>query len=183
MPDSQRISQDELQSLPRWARLAFATRCVRRARELLSGAPEQLGVIDRALTLVEQATRRGHADDQLADAAASAYTLALNAVEATNQSGEAAALEDALIVTCTVAHGAAFVAEAATRAAAKMASFLAGQSVDCSIQAHTVACPDQVGGLIDLMRQDFDLLQEAVAREHWGNLSPVPVDFFGPLSE
>jgi hypothetical protein len=186
MADSPKITSDELQSLPRWARLAFAARCVRRARELLSGAPEPLGVIDRALRLVEKASARGHADDQLADAAAGAYTLALNAVEATDRSGDrggASAMEDALIVTCTVAHGTAFVAEAATRAAAKMASFLAGQAIDCAIQAHIVACPDQVPGLMDHIRNDFEFLQEAVAKEHWGNLSPIPADFFESLSE
>jgi hypothetical protein len=175
MAGAQRVTQEEIQALPRWARLAFAARCVRRAQQLLSGPDEPPDVIDRALTLAEQATWRGQAGDQLADAAAAAYTLALNAVDATTPAAEE---DDSLIVTCTVAHAAAFAAEAATVAVARMAAYLAAQSVDFALQAHIVACPDQVPEVIEAMRQDLEALQDAVLREGWGNLSPMPVDFF-----
>jgi hypothetical protein len=180
MSGEPRFRQDEIQALPRWARLAFAARCVRRARRLLQGAEESVRVIDRAIGLVEQAARKGQADEQLADAAAAAYTLALNAVEFGDR-GEKAEEDDALIVTCTVAHAAAFAAEAATIAAAKMAAYLAAQSVDFALQAHLVAGEELMADAMAVMRADLEQLQEAVASEGWGNLMPVSPDFFGPL--
>jgi hypothetical protein len=181
MTEAQRFSQEEIQPLPRWARLAFAARCVRRAAALLGGSVEQSRVIDRALALVEEASRRGQAGDRLADAAAAAYTLALNEVDFSPHrlgSSDAADEDDGLIVTCTVAHAAAFAAEAATVAVARMASFLVSQSVDFAIQAHVVACPGKVAEVMASMRSDLEHLQEAVAQEGWGNLSAVPANFF-----
>jgi hypothetical protein len=184
MNGTPRFTQEEIQALPRWARLAFAARCVRRARGLLQGPAERLEAIDRALTLVEQASRVGHADDRLAEAAAAAYTYTLNAVEFAEPPPGAAAsasAEDTLVVACSVAHAAAFAAEATTIAAAKMAAYLAAQSVDFAIQAHLVADPALVPEVVAAMRADLELLQEAVASEGWGNLMPVGPEFFEPL--
>jgi hypothetical protein len=179
-----RFTQEEIQSLPRWARLAFAARCVRRARGLLLGPADYVRVIDRAVTLVEEAGRAGRASDQLADAAAAAYTLALNTVDFTQRpdGADAPAVEDdTLIIACTVAHAAAFAAEAATIAVARMAAYLAAQSVDFAVQAHLVAGPDVVPEVLTAMRADLELLQEAVERGGWGNLTPVAAEFFEPL--
>jgi hypothetical protein len=184
MSGTQRFTQEEIQSLPRWVRLGFAARCVRRARNLLNAPGDQLRVIDNAINLTEQASRNGHASDQLADAAAAAYTLALNTVDFAGRApgAEASSVEDdALIAACTVAHAAAFAAEAATIAVAKMAAFLVSQSVDFAIQAHVIAHPDLAGDFIAAMRTDLERLQEAVEKEGWGNLMPVPAHFFGPL--
>ncbi len=183
MSETQRFTQEEIQALPRWARLAFAARCVRRARNLLHGSPDYTRIVDRAIGLAEEAAARGQAADQLADAAGAAYTLALNAVEAVDSSPEAgpAPDEDRLVVACTVAHAAAFAAEAATVAVARMASYLASQSVDFAIQAHRVACPDQLDDVVAAMRADLEQVQEAVEREGWGNLTPVPARFFAAL--
>jgi len=184
MTEAQRLTQVEIQSLPRWARLAFAARCVRRAGALLRGSEEQRRVIARAIALVEEASRSGQAGDQLADAAAAAYTLALNEVDfshAPGQTSESGEEDDTLIVTCTVAHAAAFAAEAATIAVARMAGFLVTQSVDFAVQAHVVACPNKVPEVLAAMRHDAERLQEAVASEGWGNLTAVPWDFFEAL--
>ena len=61
MAEPQRFTQEQMQPLPRWARLAFAARCVRRAATLLRGPAEQARVIDRAIALVEEASRLGQA--------------------------------------------------------------------------------------------------------------------------
>jgi hypothetical protein len=181
----QRFTQEEIQSLPRWARLAFAARCVRRAQALLQVPAGEMAVIERAVALVESASRRGQAGEQLADAAAAAYKLALDVVDLPERPAEAQGPpdeDDVLIVMCTVAHAAAFAAEAATIAIAKMASYLVSQSVDFAVQAHLVACADAVPEVVADMRKDLEQLQEAVADEGWGNLMPVPPDFFEPLS-
>ena len=118
-------------------------------------------------------------------AAAAAYKLALDVVDLPERPAEAQGPpdeDDVLIVMCTVAHAAAFAAEAATIAIAKMASYLVSQSVDFAVQAHLVACADAVPEVVADMRKDLEQLQEAVADEGWGNLMPVPPDFFEPLS-
>jgi hypothetical protein len=178
MNGTQKITQEEIQVLPRWARLAFAARCVRRARALLQGPGEPLAVIDRAIHLVEQACRKAYADDQLADAAASAYTFALNAIDLTDHPADQ---EDRLIVACSVIHAAAIAAEAATIAAAKMAAYRVVQSIDSAVHAYLVADPESVPEIIGAMRADLERLQDAVVKEGWGNLMPVAPDFFGPL--
>jgi hypothetical protein len=182
MTEPQRFTQEEIQPLPRWARLGFAARCVQRARGLVQGSAEQARVIERAIALVRDASRKGQASEELADAAAAAYTLALNEVDLAHQPGESGGEEDdRLVVLCTVAHAAAFAAEAATIAVARMAGFLVTQSVDFAVQAHLVACPEQVSEVLAAMRRDLESLQEAVQQEGWGNLTQVPVDFFDSL--
>jgi hypothetical protein len=180
MTEAPRFRQEEIQSLPRWARLAFAARCVGRARTLLQGPPDYVKVIDRAIRLVEESSWKGRPEEKLADAAAAADTLALKTVELTPPAGAAGTApdEDTLIIACTVAHAAAFAAEAGTIAVAKMASYLASQSVDFAIQAHLVASAETLAEVIAAMRDDLEMLQTAMAREGWGNLSPMPVDLF-----
>jgi hypothetical protein len=180
MAGAQRFSQEEIQSLPRWPRLAFAARCVRRAQALLQGPPEYVQVIERAVALVEESAWKGRAVEQLAEAAAAAYTLALNTVDMGGRGG-AAPDEDTLIIACTVAHAAAFAAEAATIAVARMASYLATQSVDFAVQAYLVADAELVPEVLGAMRDDLERLQQAMEHEGWGNLTPVPVDVFPPL--
>jgi hypothetical protein len=181
MTAAQRFTQEEVQSLPRWPRLAFAARCVRRAQALLQGPPEYVQVIERAVSLVEDSTWKGRSHEQVAEAAAGAYTLALNTVELGGRAEGQGPDEDTLIIACTVAHAAAFAAEATTIAAARMASYLATQSVDFAIQAYLVADPELVPEVLAAMREDLERLQQAMEHERWGNLTPVPVDVFPPL--
>lgn len=180
MAGAQRFRQEEIQSLPRWPRLAFAARCVRRGQALLQGPPDYVQVIERAISFVEDSTWKGRPNERLAEAAAAAYTLALNTVDLGGRAGQTPD-EDTLIIACTVAHAAAFAAEAATLAAARMAAYLASQSVDFAIQAYVVGGPDLVAEIIGAMREDLERIQEAVEHERWGNLTPVPVDLFPPL--
>src|SRR5262245_22609721 len=99
-----RITQQEVQPLPRWARLAFAARCLRRARPL--AGPAQ--ALDSALDRLEGACRAGAAGDELADAAAGAYTLALDNLDGAAPAGD----HDREVVACMLAHATAFAAEA-----------------------------------------------------------------------
>ena len=50
MQDEPRITEEEIQALPRWARLAFAVRCVRRAAVLLRAPAAHAEVSPRATT-------------------------------------------------------------------------------------------------------------------------------------
>jgi hypothetical protein len=181
MSGVQRITQEEIQPLPRWARLAFAARCIRRAMPLLRAPADQVEVIERAVALTEQATRQGQAGDDLADAAAAAYTMVLNTLDYAPHAGDAHPVSDeaAALVTCAVAHAAAFAAEAATIPAAKMAGYLLAESVGFAIQAHVEAQAMQIPEVIAAMRADLQLLHEGAVRGRWGDQSPMPAGLFG----
>ena len=118
------------------------------------------------------------ADDDLADAAARAYTLALD-----NLDGKEAALtaENDTIVTCMVAHATAFAAEGATLAETHQAAHLIAQSVDFAVHAFRVARSPGAGGAIAAMRADLHRLAEAAAREGWNDQTPVGPERFGPV--
>jgi hypothetical protein len=177
MPETARIMQKELETLPRRARLAFAGRCLRRAQALLYGPVEQMNVLASALAHIEQAAGGG-ADDGLPEAAASAYTLALDNVD----SGESANMpENDTIVTCMVAHATAFAAEAGTLSDAQQAARLIGQSIDFAIHAFRVAHATDAVRAIASMRVDLERLVETASRERWDDNAPVAADWFGPL--
>jgi hypothetical protein len=176
MNEATRITQQELQPLPRWARLAFAARCLRRAWSQLRAPAEQVRVLGEALAHVEQAGAAGAAGDEVADAAASAYTLALD-----NLDGKAGAPagEDETVFTCLVAHATAFTAEAATLSDARAAAHLIAQGVDFAVHAFRVGRSAEAGAAVAAMRADLQRCREAAAREGWHDQSPVGPASFG----
>jgi hypothetical protein len=180
MSDVARIGQPEVQPLPRWARLAFAARCVRRATRLLRAPADQTTLLDSALTRVEQAAAAGRADDELADAAASAYTLALDNLDGRGRTA-AAPGDEAVLVTCMVAHATAFAAEAATLADAQQAAHLVAQSVDFAVHAFRVAGSPEAAQAVAAMRADLEHLRDLGQRQGWGDATPVPAQVLGAL--
>jgi hypothetical protein len=169
-----RIAQQEVEPLPRWARLALAARCVRRARALLRLPPEQASVLDDVPGRLERAVATATAGDDLAEAAAAAYTLALDNVD----SG-APDENDAAVLTTMVAHAAAFAAEAATLADARQAAHLVAQSIDFAIHACRLAGGPGAAPAVAAMRADLERLANAAGVR--GDETPVAADFFGPL--
>jgi hypothetical protein len=178
MSETARITQQEVQSLPRWARLAFAARCLRRAQGLLQSPGEPFDVLGSALQHIDGAARTAAEHDDLAEAAASAYTLALDRLDGPEPTSTT---ENDTIVTCMVAHATAFAAEAATLSDGRLAAHLVAQSVDFAIHAFRVArsasAPEAIAG----MRADLHQLTEAVDREGWDDQTPVGQERFGPL--
>jgi hypothetical protein len=179
MSEAGRIGLAEVQALPRWARLALAARCVRRARRLVRAPAEQARVLDGTLARVEEAAAAGKAGDELADAAAAAYTLALDNLDA--RGGAAPAGEDEpVVVTCMVAHATAFAAEAATLTDPRHSTHLVAQSIDFAVHAFRVARAPDAPAELTAMRGDLERLGEAARREGWGEETPVPADALGP---
>ena len=170
MTETQRITQQELQPLPRWARLALTARCLRRARELVRAPTEQAGVLDEALARIEQASGQGRAGDELADAAAAAYTLALDRLD---QKAPVAEPDEAVVVVCMVAHATAFAAEAATLPDARTASHLLAQSIDFAVHAFRLARQQAGPEVLAAMRADLTQLREAAQRQGWSDETPV----------
>lgn len=172
-----RITQGEVQPLPRWGRLGLALRCVRRARALISPPDGQAQLLDSVLDRIASAVHTGQAGEDLADAAASAYTLALDNLDA--RPTALAIDDDAVVVTCMVAHGAAFAAEAATLPDPQQASHLIAQSIDFAIHAHRLSAQADVPAAVSSMRADLERVRLRFGRSD--NDVPLPADFFdGP---
>jgi hypothetical protein len=169
MSETGRITQHELLGLPRWARVAFAAHCLRRAQPLLRAGGESAAVLRRALDRIEQAARTASAEG-LDEDAASAYTLALD-----NLDGKQAAdaNENDTVVTCMVAHATAFAAEAATLGEPRRAAQLVAQTADFAVHAFRVARTGQPGASVAGMRADLARLQAAAARHSWDDRSAV----------
>lgn len=166
-----RISQQEVEPLPRWARLALAARCVRRARGLLRPPAKQASILDQALQRLDRATDTADAGDDLAEAAAQAYTLALDNVD----SGD----EESSVITCMVAHATAFAAEAATLSDRTQAAHLVAQSVDFAIHAFRLTMGMNAADALVAMRADLERLRGEAAS--WTDETPLPAGFFSPL--
>jgi hypothetical protein len=167
MTEPARISHQDLLPLPRWARLALALRCVRRARGLLQAPERQSRILDQALACLDRAVRTGSAGDELADAAASAYTLALDNLDTPTSD------EDVEVVTCMVAHATAFAAEAAL-AEGRPAARLVGQALDFAIHAYRLADPAGTSEALAAMRADLVRLGQEARAGGWTDQTPVP---------
>jgi hypothetical protein len=172
-----RISENELRPLPRWGRVALALRCLRRARGLIQPASGPARILDDALARIQQAVAAGQAGDDLAAAAASAYTLALDNLDAPPSSGPADAQADQDVITCMVAHATAFAAEAATLTDARQAAHLVAQSVDFAVHAYRLAHAADTSSALAGMRADLERLRSVAGSDE----TPIPANFFAPL--
>ncbi len=166
MPQDPRTpTADELRTLPRWARVAFAARCARRVQPIFVSmwpdAPEEhVAAVQRAISFAEHSAAFGADDDD-------AITSILDAIDV----GHAARAADA---ARAAARAAVYAGRAAFGARAADAARAAARAADA-------APPRVLGPFIRAVRADVDLLREAAARENWTAKTPVPPEFFGPL--
>jgi hypothetical protein len=169
-----RITRIEIMPLPRWARLALAARCLRRARDLVRPAPAHAAILDRAISQIEESAAAAHPAAGLADSAAAAYSLALDNLDLpTPETPDAG---DREVVTCMVAHAAAFAAEAATMVDAHRAAHLVSQSVDFVVHAFRLSGTAEAAAALADIRADLERLW--AAEPNWGDETPVPASFF-----
>ena len=172
MAEAKLPTEEEIATLPRWARVAFAARCARRAQPFFLKAwpkapHKHLKSIEGAISLAEaaagvagaDAADAADADAAAADAAYAAYSAAKTADDAANAASAAA----------HAAHANAANANAAFAAAAA-AAFAAN--------ANTAA-----GGDGDAIAQDFKLLLTKAITEKWTDNTPVPPSVFPPIPE
>jgi hypothetical protein len=80
LPDMPEVSEEELRKLPRWARVAFAARCGRRAQPLLrrfwqNPHPPLLAAFDRAVELAERSAAQAGPAEGLPQALAGGRAL------------------------------------------------------------------------------------------------------------
>ena len=163
MTDDGRITSDAIRRLPRWARVAFAARCARRAQPIYQhfwpDAPEHhLRALDRAVRVAEQAAANA-GPGVAAEAADAAYAAASEA-----------------------ARGAPRDAADATYAAARAAhAAMAAGHADTTDAAYAAADAGLAAGQIAAVRQDFDTLLHLATNQRWTDDTPVPPSAFGPM--
>ena len=160
---------EEIATLPRWARVAFAARCARRVLPLFKyswpDAPEEY---------VAAVARDVEAAEQYARTAARAIDFN-DAVEAT-------------VAARLAKSSAAIYAALAAAKAIQSAKFGRGSDDHAREAAEaTTAAAEAVdtariaAGVRPIIRHDFDHLARLAQRQHWTDDTPVPPEVFGPL--
>lgn len=185
------VTEKELQQLPRWAIVAFATRCARRVEPLLaqvwSKAPyEHIQAISRSITIAESSARTGRGEDSTIFSAAAYANASANddaadtnaddliaAFAVTNAAGEAA--KAAYFASNIFANSTASNANSDVVAAA----YLAAVNAVNAINAHDANGGGDAANVA--ARSDYDLLLTRASRARWTNDTPVDVSTLGPL--
>lgn len=154
--------EGDIQRLPRWARVGFAARCVRRVLPLFSSSQPP--------PTSEQATAVTLAVEEAESAASSA-------VSAPYSRGAADAARTAYLTEHLVPTQ-AYIADAADMA---LRSATNAQSSAVEAVARVANRAAEGHGLSTLMRRDFEHALESSTRLGWGRATPVPPAVFGPL--
>lgn len=156
-------TQEEIAKLPRWARVAFAARCARRALPLFKqhwpAAPDDhLQAVERAVSVAEAPAVRS-------DVNAATNTAALAGIAAKDCGALAA-------------YYSAYAAAYGTYA------LIAGGNFGADRAASRAANRSAAAGVpIALLSRDFQNLLDAATRGKWDDTTPVPPSVFGPLDE
>jgi hypothetical protein len=154
-------SKEELQVIPRWARVAFGARCARRVQPLIKpdfpGAAKYLEVTEAAIVMSERSAAAAEVDHSY--------------VEDDTVKGEGDSDFDAY------AHDTAYAAAAAVD---PLDDDHAAAARDAAIAASR-AFPAFEDPLAVALRYDYQLLRDTAQREGWTDETPVPPQFFGPL--
>ena len=162
-PNTTLPSEEEVATLPRWARIAFAARCVRRVLTILdetwdSGKPTPINHVDWAVGVAE-------------DAAATATILPRTTVEEADR-GLAKCRAAKQPYASHVALAASHAVEAAANPNAVHTRF--------GVLSGTVLAADDVD-IWPQIRRDFDHLSRLAEWQKWDDDTPVPPEVFGPL--
>lgn len=173
-------SQQEIEALPNWARVAFAARCARRVQPLLKAswpnAPkEHLDAVDEAIALAEYDAAFAVCSIGFFEAVRPAYNVAVARADAAAIAA-AAAFSDAVGAAVAAA-----VAACAAAAAVIYATANAYAADDAADAADTFNSGIFKKCVVATMRRDFELLKCAAHSEEWNDETPVPKEFFGPL--
>jgi hypothetical protein len=178
---------DDIESLPHWARVAFAARCARRVLPLFRDAwPDAAaGRLASLITAVELAERSaaaaapdGGSEDVVIEAVATAGAALMPTygmpLEEPAPSDEAA---------CYVASFASKVAEWSARAALGDAAESGNAALEAFGFVRQVAEAAANEVVVASLESDVEVLSRVAARGGWGDQTPVPASVFALLSE
>lgn len=167
---------EELEALPRWARVAFAARCARRVLPLVKRFWESVPA--HRLRALDEAVKSAEAASGTRVDTAAAHSAVRAAVE-----------EVRTAFAFHLAHAPAYAAARAIRAAtAACAIGRAGdEEIACDIGAAAEsmfwATTIKTIGSLAAPARDFDRLCQLAEREKWTDDTPVPQSVFGPMWE
>lgn len=175
-------TKEDIAKLPRWARVAFAARCARRALPLFvkhwPDAPKKhVNAVTRAVEVAEQSAASDAPPD--ADTAPDAALDAANDAVNDNDDDGALAARDAAAAAADAAYG-----ECAAAGAAYDADTAPAHDADAIRAARDAARNAAHAGVaVPSIVRDFQLVLEQATQERWTDDTPVPPSVFGPLDE
>jgi len=167
-------TKEEIEQLPRWARVAFAARCARRVQPLYVIAwpdahKNHIRDIDAAITLAEEAAENAVKNAKISLAAAG------NAADSAGYVGD----------DIDAYHAVGYTAVRAATYAAATAAFAADSAnpVEDAISISNVVAAAREAVFIEIthVRRDLDLLLAKALEEKWDAKTPVPPTVFGPM--
>jgi hypothetical protein len=184
-PQPSEITKEELQTLPRWAIVAFAARCARRVQPLFTHSWKEapmsyVDAVDRAISMAEAAAKgraaRGYDCDYDCDYAADAARVA----EATDLDFYAARVAAAAAAFAADVDDADATRAAAAADAAALATAVAAAAATADA-ARATAVTAALSAAAAAARADYAMLQTLARDNQWTNESPVDVALLGPL--
>lgn len=184
MDQCPQLTEEQLQKLPRWARVAFAARCARRAQRLLARAPaEMAGALGQTVEAVITLTERFGSAGRPCMGLEGAITAVEGQARAAASSVQASSFwggSSTVSVSQAVRDAVIRVAAAAARAASETSTsaYWASQAVALVGEAGQAFKSAEFPAAIE---RDFRLLREAADREGWTDDTPVSPQFFGTL--
>ncbi len=180
------VPEEQLKQLPRWALVALAVRCARRAQPLFltdwPDAPEEFQqTIENALSLTAASAANGTAHPDLKEAASQAGRTATTAANRTARFSSFtvtfAAVNAAHVATAENSDNAIAFVQAAVDSCHKSATFASAKfALFKNLQPGTVA-----NAFRQVMQRDFDALLERARTEAWTTTTPVDPASLGSL--
>jgi len=171
-------TEAELDRLPRWARVAFEARCVRRALPLFSMSQSSVARENGALIAqVVQGIERAASEKR--SAAAMENRGLFNAVMAAKRLGDERLYNQATVANA--AHEALLIASGSgSRRTPGPATVFKARN-DAPHELIVQAANEWSAEIQDGIRRDFDFLSRVALERGWTGETAVPPDVFGPL--
>jgi hypothetical protein len=174
MPTPHLPTRDDLRRLPRWARVAFAVWCARRAQPLLRrGLPaagaRQVQAVERAISRAEAVAREApaRATDKMVIQLHAAFSAASRAAQAVKAQSPAASA--VLLAAAEAARAAEWACCRAPVADSKSAAACAAASY----------AADPTEGALAALYGAWQELLGASQAAGWDDASPIPARFLG----
>lgn len=171
-------TREDLEQLPRWARVAFAARCARRVQPIFilawrQGSENRARAVEKAITVTENAAKNGFVTSSIAsvaadDAADSADDVYSTASEQYSNAGRAAA------------RAAAYAADAAD-SAGRLELHIRDTDAGFAARAASSAAEASKGESVRAMHQDYETLAALKKARRWKDTTKVDPDLLGPL--
>ena len=179
MPEPTLPTADDIAKLPRWARVAFAARCARRAFPFFAkhwpAVPAgHLKAVEAAIDVAEHAADA----DAARDAAHAAFAAARAAADAADAHAAHAADAAAHAADATYAARKQSLADARTPLRFDSASHVAYATARAHAAARAAAEADARKQSVGAIVADFELLSLLAAKGRWTDDTPVPPTVF-----